>query len=103
MWGSSAAWSYGSGGSSCAIRPPKERITGSARTGRSYFTSRNVGKERTSGVSGAQRGLELRRIDVLLESGHLAVFQIPDVTRLRVDALARRLVPSAVPCFNDDA
>src|SRR5687767_3287789 len=43
MWGSSAAWSYGSGGSSCAIRPPEERIVVSARTGRSYFVMVSLG------------------------------------------------------------
>ena len=47
--------------------------------------------------------LELRRIDVLLESGHPAVFDVPDVANLRVDALTSRLVPPAVATFNDDA
>jgi len=47
--------------------------------------------------------LELRRIDVLLESDQLAVFDVPDVANLRVNALTGSLVPPVVATFNDDA
>jgi hypothetical protein len=45
---------------------------------------------------------KLRRVNVLLESGQLFVFDVPDVAHLRVHALARCLVRSGITRFNND-
>lgn len=52
---------------------------------------------------GSHDVLELRRVNVLLEPGDLAAFNVPDVADLRVHALPCRFVRSTIAGFNNDA
>src|SRR5262245_7313398 len=87
---------------------PKRRAASSAVTARSPRTH-SLRVNRSCVTRGCGMGLscahdvpQLRRVDVLLEARDLAVAQLPDVTDLGIEMLARRLVDARVATLDDD-